>query len=180
MRRRRCGSPRLEVKKSRGALPHDVKALSAFSLEERGPGRGDVLVTTVAEPAAVLPLIVIRGESAGPLFIVVAGVHGDEYEGPQAIWQVAQELPPASLRGTLLALPVCNPWAFAAGLRSTPDAIDGANLAREFPGAPGGSPTQRLAGEILGPNLRRSEEHTSELQSRSDLVCRLLLEKKKN
>src|SRR2546421_958223 len=28
-------------------------------------------------------------------------------------------------------------------------------------------------------NLGRSEEHTSELQSRSDLVCRLLLEKKK-
>src|SRR2546428_8495320 len=27
--------------------------------------------------------------------------------------------------------------------------------------------------------LERSEEHTSELQSRSDLVCRLLLEKKK-
>src|SRR2546428_7512784 len=27
--------------------------------------------------------------------------------------------------------------------------------------------------------LARSEEHTSELQSRSDLVCRLLLEKKK-
>src|SRR2546421_2361749 len=29
------------------------------------------------------------------------------------------------------------------------------------------------------PGSRRSEEHTSELQSRSDLVCRLLLEKKK-
>src|SRR2546421_5969577 len=29
------------------------------------------------------------------------------------------------------------------------------------------------------PPRRRSEEHTSELQSRSDLVCRLLLEKKK-
>src|SRR5206468_8540525 len=28
-------------------------------------------------------------------------------------------------------------------------------------------------------SCRRSEEHTSELQSRSDLVCRLLLEKKK-
>src|SRR5206468_5918835 len=28
-------------------------------------------------------------------------------------------------------------------------------------------------------NFERSEEHTSELQSRSDLVCRLLLEKKK-
>src|SRR3712207_7487706 len=29
-------------------------------------------------------------------------------------------------------------------------------------------------------NLARSEEHTSELQSRQYLVCRLLLEKKKN
>src|SRR2546427_8231813 len=29
------------------------------------------------------------------------------------------------------------------------------------------------------PSLRRSEEHTSELQSQSNLVCRLLLEKKK-
>src|SRR2546421_1006547 len=30
-----------------------------------------------------------------------------------------------------------------------------------------------------GASSLRSEEHTSELQSRSDLVCRLLLEKKK-
>src|SRR5699024_11679748 len=30
-----------------------------------------------------------------------------------------------------------------------------------------------------GSQLQRSEEHTSELQSRFDLVCRLLLEKKK-
>src|SRR5690349_24541117 len=31
-----------------------------------------------------------------------------------------------------------------------------------------------------GSTCRRSEEHTSELQSRRDLVCRLLLEKKKS
>src|SRR2546421_9655638 len=34
-------------------------------------------------------------------------------------------------------------------------------------------------GELVGAHQPRSEEHTSELQSRSDLVCRLLLEKKK-
>src|SRR3712207_6898715 len=33
---------------------------------------------------------------------------------------------------------------------------------------------------LLGAGLGRSEEHTSELQSRQYLVCRLLLEKKKN
>src|SRR2546421_12385531 len=39
-----------------------------------------------------------------------------------------------------------------------------------------------LLGDAIDLSLRgaeRSEEHTSELQSRSDLVCRLLLEKKK-
>src|SRR5437667_3887672 len=40
----------------------------------------------------------------------------------------------------------------------------------------------RLRNGFLGVTLRnpRSEEHTSELQSHHDLVCRLLLEKKKN
>src|SRR2546421_5463967 len=43
---------------------------------------------------------------------------------------------------------------------------------RPTSGNPSRSPRWICAGE-------RSEEHTSELQSRSDLVCRLLLEKKK-
>src|SRR2546428_5276610 len=36
-----------------------------------------------------------------------------------------------------------------------------------------------LGEDLAGTDRERSEEHTSELQSRSDLVCRLLLEKKK-
>src|SRR5207249_9228548 len=43
------------------------------------------------------------------------------------------------------------------------------------------SPSVPLKVTFVGimPTLFRSEEHTSELQSRFDLVCRLLLEKKK-
>src|SRR5207249_5455497 len=42
--------------------------------------------------------------------------------------------------------------------------------------------TPNCARSFSSPRMicRRSEEHTSELQSRFDLVCRLLLEKKKN
>src|SRR5438132_13893943 len=36
-----------------------------------------------------------------------------------------------------------------------------------------------LTPQLVGVENARSEEHTSELQSHSDLVCRLLLEKKK-
>src|SRR5207249_10954061 len=54
---------------------------------------------------------------------------------------------------------------------------------RRLPGERGG-PGRRAVGQrgASGPAGRqhqRSEEHTSELQSRFDLVCRLLLEKKK-
>src|SRR2546421_9192992 len=42
------------------------------------------------------------------------------------------------------------------------------------------APTAGIAPALPGQAGGRSEEHTSELQSRSDLVCRLLLEKKKN
>src|SRR5438132_1642649 len=57
------------------------------------------------------------------------------------------------------------PAHLARGLRAQPKIIGGMNF--NLP----------LLGE--GSFNRRSEEHTSELQSHSDLVCRLLLEKKK-
>src|SRR5260221_6046767 len=50
---------------------------------------------------------------------------------------------------------------------------------------PDGQPNSTATGDDLNPGGPgdedgvRSEEHTSELQSHSDLVCRLLLEKKK-
>src|SRR5437868_9172299 len=40
--------------------------------------------------------------------------------------------------------------------------------------------TAAVATWMVGNAILRSEEHTSELQSRFDLVCRLLLEKKNN
>src|SRR5438034_11251001 len=60
------------------------------------------------------------------------------------------------------------PVAFAAGLLSvvTPCVL---------PLVPG----YLSAVSAVDPSRLRSEEHTSELQSHSDLVCRLLLEKKK-
>src|SRR5688572_31688853 len=51
-------------------------------------------------------------------------------------------------------------------------------LFRSFPAVPPGTLLSNLiGGYIVG--IARSEEHTSELQSQSKLVCRLLLEKKK-
>src|SRR3712207_7395270 len=60
----------------------------------------------------------------------------------------------------------------AAARAGHPDIGHVGRAAREHPG---------VGGRDVGvrPHARRSEEHTSELQSRQYLVCRLLLEKKK-
>src|SRR5215469_18120902 len=57
------------------------------------------------------------------------------------------------------------------------------DAAARDPGERGLGRDRRIDGDLLGGLAHggavRSEEHTSELQSRRDLVCRLLLEKKK-
>src|SRR2546430_7379099 len=61
--------------------------------------------------------------------------------------------------------------------------LSGAAHHRIRPGRSGGADPRNHAAALgarePGHDDRRSEEHTSELQSQSNLVCRLLLEKKK-
>src|SRR5256886_7709201 len=52
------------------------------------------------------------------------------------------------------------------------------STSRPIPGANSKTRKSRVV-EVKGTSSSRSEEHTSELQSQSNLVCRLLLEKKK-
>ena len=100
---------------------------------------------------ATYPLIVVAGAEPGPVAALVGGIHGDEYEGPTALWRVAAQLDPSSVRGTVLIVPVAHTAAFAAGTRVSP--IDGVNLARSFPGDPGGTLTERLAADLFATIL---------------------------
>lgn len=91
-----------------------------------------------------LPLLTVIGADAGPTLLVLAGVHGDEYEGIAAIPQVYRAIKPQDLRGRLVMAPICNMPAYEALQRSSP--IDGLNLARVFPGDVSGSITRQIAG----------------------------------
>lgn len=151
-------------------MDHPI-ALAAFDLAGRGPGRHAVLARAVDVPAADLPVLAVVGAQPGPTLVATAGVHGDEYEGPLALWRVAAELRPDEMHGALVALPICNPYAAAAGRRTTPEAIDGVNLARTFPGDAGGSPTQRLAAALLACVLRLRPALLLDLHS-GGVLCR--------
>jgi predicted deacylase len=89
------------------------------------------------------------------MLVVLGAVHGDEYEGVEAIPQVFAEIDPAALAGTLVMVPVCNLPAYEAALRNSP--IDSMNLARVFPGRADGTVTERIAHALTEQLLRHAD-----------------------
>src|SRR5215211_8232571 len=74
----------------------------------------------------------------------------------------------------------CDPGDVASGRAAQPQYSRGDLLCRSEARHRGGSERSvQIQHDAPSRRLERSEEHTSELQSHSDLVCRLLLEKKK-
>lgn len=139
----------------------EVCQIDQFALGDLAEGaRGKMWLEVsdgLIEPVR-LPLLYARGGATGPTLLVVAGVHGDEYEGMEAIRQVAATLDPARMNGALLGIPIANPFAYEARARVTPLHLDGLNLARVFPGDRTGSPTRRLAAALLDLVMRNLDE----------------------
>jgi N-alpha-acetyl-L-2,4-diaminobutyrate deacetylase len=92
--------------------------------------------------SVMIPISVIRNGD-GPTALFTGGNHGDEYEGPVALQNLAATLDPASITGRVIIVPAFNYPAFRAASRTSP--IDGGNLNRCFPGRPDGTVTEKIA-----------------------------------
>ncbi|WP_025596605.1 N(2)-acetyl-L-2,4-diaminobutanoate deacetylase DoeB [Burkholderia sp. WSM2230] len=92
--------------------------------------------------AVMIPITVIRNGD-GPTALLTGGNHGDEYEGPIALSQLAATLRAADVKGRVIIVPFMNYPAFRAGTRTSP--IDRGNLNRSFPGKPDGTVTEKIA-----------------------------------
>jgi len=89
-----------------------------------------------------IPIICIKS-GKGPTALLIAGSHGDEYEGQVALNNLARDIQTDDIRGRIIILPALNFPAVEAGRRVSP--LDGGNLNRLFPGDAAGSPTQMIA-----------------------------------
>lgn len=99
-------------------------------------------VTRSAYGNIAIPISVIRNGS-GPTAFLMAGNHGDEYEGQIALCRLIRELEPGAIQGRVIVLPASNLPAAMAGVRVSP--IDDGNLNRAFPGDADGTPTFAIA-----------------------------------
>lgn len=79
----------------------------------------------------------------GPTALFFGGNHGDEYEGPLALYDLARTLEPQDINGRVIIVPALNYPAFRAAKRTSP--VDGGNMNRIFPGCPDGGVTQKIA-----------------------------------
>lgn len=93
------------------------------------------------------------GAGPGPAVALIAGVHGDEWEGQAAILDLWHQLPNALQRGTVYLLPAVNVEASLAGTRLSP--TDGGNLNRAFLGAPARGYTESIAAALEARLLPR-------------------------
>jgi uncharacterized protein len=119
---------------------------------------------------------VIRGKQEGPSLFVSAAMHGDELLGIEIVRRLVRHGVMARIRGTLLAVPIVNPYGVLEQSRYLPDRRD---LNRSFPGSTTGSLAARLAHlfmtEIVsnathGIDLHTGAQHRFNLpQIRADL-----------
>lgn len=92
--------------------------------------------------SVMIPITVIKN-GAGPTALLTGANHGDEYEGPIALMELATSLKARDIEGRVIIVPAMNYPAFRAGTRTSP--IDKGNMNRSFPGSPRGTVTEKIA-----------------------------------
>lgn len=92
--------------------------------------------------SVMIPITQIK-KGVGPTALLTGGNHGDEYEGPIALFCLAERTDFNNIQGRILIIPAMNYPAFQSATRISP--IDSVNLNRAFPGKPDGTITQIIA-----------------------------------
>jgi len=103
-----------------------------------------------------LPISIIKGKNEGPVFTIVAGVHGYEYPPIVATQKILDEIDAEQLAGTLIVIPIAS---IASFYTRTPfiNPQDQKNLNNAFPGNSDGSITEQMAHFITSNIIPESD-----------------------
>lgn len=101
----------------------------------------------VAGTPVEMPFTFIHGAKPGKAILITAGVHGGEYPGIETAIQLANEIDPAEVTGTILIIHIVNTAAFMARMQYY-GPYDGKNLNRVFPGSATGTVSERIAYQV--------------------------------
>lgn len=96
------------------------------------------------DPATHIPVTVMHSDKEGPVLLVITGVHGYEFPPILAAKQLASDITPNDLSGTLILVRAAHISAFEERSPFV-NPYDRKNLNRSFPGKKDGTQTERIA-----------------------------------
>lgn len=127
-----------------GLFSFQGMAKSAFEIDGKTIAAGQANSFIAIKGEQRLPVTVINGLKSGPVLLLTAGIHGDEFPAMFALQRLAKEVDAKQLKGTLIIIHVANLDGFH-GRRIALNPLDEKNLNREFPGDENGTATEQLA-----------------------------------
>ena len=107
--------------------------------------------------ARSLPVTVVVGAQDGPVLLLIAGEHGNEYENIVALQETLQALDAHALKGRVVGIHCCSVDSYLDRARLA--RVDGQNLARCYPGKADGTLTERVAYTLQNDFLGQSGVH---------------------
>lgn len=132
-----------------------VHIVDRLELESLPPGtvtrfRVDMVRDGMGEMVR-LPVVVVKGKRPGPKVGFTAAIHGNELNGVRVIQRLVPSIDPATLSGTVVAVPVVNVPGFLTQRR---EFNDNADLNRVMPGTPRGTMSQVYAHRFIDRVVR--------------------------
>lgn len=139
------------------ALPAAPLAVAGMQVAPGSRARGSLRLVELADGTAIdLPVMVVNGARPGPRLYLGAAIHGDEVCGVPIVSRVLSALDPATLAGSIIAVPVQHPLSFHADHRlpiaqfiKSPLDQAPADAWTCFPGDPEGNLAQILAAKLF-------------------------------
>ena len=102
----------------------------------------EVPSTRIDEVPWTLPVHEFVGAEGGAATAIISGLTGDKPLGIVALHELIEALKRQTLAGTVIVMPLVNPYGFQAGMRADPDLVE---LNRRFPGDPKGLVSDQIA-----------------------------------
>jgi predicted deacylase len=122
-----------------------------------------------------IPVAVLRGARDGPTVAIIGGVHGDEYSGWAVLRALLPTIDPAMLAGTIIALPIANPFAMYAESPVNTLDYEYMNLNRIWPGHARGYLSQQMAHVVFDGGLAPADHIIDIHDGGRDLLARYLI-----
>ena len=155
-----------------GRAPIEALYRASLALVEKGWTAEVVATSSPPGTTTGLPIIALRSPKAGPAVWILAGIHGEEPAGPNAVAATIDELAKLAEHRAVVLLPLLNPQGYARNWRY----LNVATYSETVDGQSVGDSTHVLLAADGEERPRAAAASSPEAQAISEFILRTVVE----